>query len=474
MRLLVVKKKKKACVAGAVAALLAAVVAALVFFLRPADYTACVPADAKAVAVVSPSALSAKGRDAALHGVFGGVTPRGIDFTSDIILFVAPNEYAGVAAAVTDRAAVEATFAEMARAGLCGTPADDGGRGWVWLKAGWLVEWDGRRLLALGPGVPQERDALLRCAALLMDGEGKSFFGGENHKRLERQRGGVRLFASLDAVPAPYNLIFRLALPPECPLSAVRLFAGVETGKDGKGSCATCELSCATRQWDEVFARYERGKGCLSPQEGDNGSPVLFRLATRTSGGDLLRQLRSDATLRGLLAGLNRTVDADKMLRGADGVAEFAVGSLAKDWTPAFCLRAENAAPTAFDGASYWMESAARQHDVRLERHGAEAFSLKSAKGTLHFGRNAGRTLYFASDGMDGYAAGNGGRMCFVQTPYRAGGLRAYLSLDLDCLRRQPCMAGGGMSALLRTLLPDGHRATVRVLTDKRVEAVVE
>ena len=468
------KNKRRAVIAAA--SVLVAVAAGLVaFFLRRTDYTACVPKEAKAVVAVTPAAFAGGDGAAALGNLFGGVRQQGVDLSRDIYLFVTPNEYIGLAAPVSDADAFAAFVAEMAKAGLCTEAEKDGGRSWTWLKAGWLVAWDGSKVAALGPAVAQERDALRRSLSMLMDGEEGGFCETEQFARLQQQKGGVRLYATLDALPAPYNFVFRLALPPECPLSAVRLFAGVERDKRGGGASVSCETECVTEQWVRAFEKYERERGCISLSADNNKKETaapLFRLVTRTAGGDLLRQLRSDATLRGLLLGLNQTVDADKMLSGADGLAELSVGAIAADWTPSFCLKTENSAGGLFSDAAYWQTCAAAQKDVCLERRGAEAFSLHGEKGTLLFGRTDERTLYFASQGMEALALSpvSGAE----KVPYRAGGLRASLRLDLARLWAQPCMKGGGVADLLHKLLPSGNTVTAEVLAGGKIRAKVE
>ncbi len=466
------KKKKRAALAAAAFLVLAAA-GLLALFLRGTDYAACVPKEAKAVVAVTPSAFADGDGAAALEKFFGGVRPQGLDLSHDVYLFVTPNEYLGLAAAATDGDAFARSVEKMAKAGLC-TPAEkDGGRRWTWVKTGWIVAWDGHKVAVLGPAVAQERDALRRSLSLLMDGEGGGFCETDEFARMQRQTGSVRLYAALDALPAPYNLVFRLALPPACPLSAVRLFAGVQRDAQS-GASVECETEFVTGLWARAFEKYEREQGCISfPAGNDKGeaNAPLFRLVTRTSGGSLLRQLRSDATLRGLLLGLNQTIDADKMLSGADGLAELSVGRLAKDWTPSFCLRAENAGGGLFADASYWQSCAASQKDVRLERKGAEAFALNSAKGKLLFGRTGGHTLYFASQGMDSLALS--GTLHAEKVPYRTGGVRASLRLDLAQLWQQPCMTGGAAD-LLRKLLPSGKAVTAEVLAGGKIKAKVE
>lgn len=469
------KKNKRRAFVAAAALLVVVAVGLLAFFLRRADYTACVPKEAKAVVAVTPAAFAGTDGADALGKLFGGVRPQGLDLTRDIYLFVTPNEYIGLAAPLADADAFARSVAEMEKAGLCTEAEKDGGRRWAWLKAGWLVAWDGCKVAALGPAVAQERDALRRSLSLLMDGEEGGFCETEQFARMQCQKGGVRLYATLDALPTPYNLVFRLALPPECPLSAVRLFAGVEREKRGGGASVSCETECTTEQWARAFEKCERERGCISlPADNNNkeASAPLFRLVTRTAGGDLLRQLRSDATLRGLLLGLNQTVDADKMLSGADGLAELSVGAIAADWTPSFCLRTENSAGGLFADAAYWQTCAAAQKDVRLERRGAEDFCLHGEKGTLLFGRTDGRTLYFASQGMDSLAFSSAVRA--EKVPYRTGGLRASLRLGLARLWAQPCMTGGGVADLLRKLLPSGNIVTAEVLAGGKIKAKVD
>lgn len=386
--------------------------------------------------------------------------PAGADYSRPLYAFITPNEYVGITLALDDRDAFAAYAAGLASRGAALAPEEIDGRHWQWLKSGWLMAWTRRGILILGPGLESERDVLRQTMNQLLDGS-HPFTSTPAYDRLNASHSPLSLFATLDALPTPYNLLTRLGIPADTDPSAVALYATLAPGdrKAGDGeTVVNCQLQSDNADILASIKRYQRQTPGLPASALTPADSALLYLATSVKGNDLTALFATDATMRGLLLGLDQAFDARKMLSTSSGLVTLEVGSLAKDWTPAFALKADNARPDLFAGASDWMASARRKSDVTLTRQGPEAFTLASSERTLIFGRQpGGRVIYFASPSMRSAALsphGDGPADPRPDAPIVS------VSIDVRRLFAQPALKGNAAGNLLRLLLPARDRLT--------------
>jgi len=254
----------------------------------------------------------------------------------------------------------------------------------------------------------------------------------------------------------------------------VQVFASVTLSRQRNGDVSakiTSELSSENEETLRSIDSCEKGKGCIERPSKAVTDTTLFVMATRTQGRPLLELLRTDPTLRGLLMGLNQTIDADKMLGSTNGLLSIEIASLARDFTPAFCLKAETHTGGLMANADYWMESAAEEKRVRLERMAGDAFRLSGDGGTLCFGLDSAHSmLYFSSPAMLHVAA----KPWPVAKSRATRGLLTYFHLNMPLLLAQPCMKGDGVAALIKMLLPATHGVTYEAETGRKATITIE
>lgn len=123
------------------------------------------------------------------------------------------------------------------------------------------------------------------------------------------------------------------------------MFAAANVKRSKQGQLAMSDIDCEiTSDNDDIINAinaFEQSKGCITtPPTATTAGHLLF-MATRAQGKPLLQLLKTDATLRGLLMGLNQTFDADQMIGSTDGLFSIAIDAFGKDWTPSFCMKAE-------------------------------------------------------------------------------------------------------------------------------------
>lgn len=462
------KNKLKIAAAAVCLALLAGIG---IWLLLPKSYEDMVPEQAKAVLRISPSSEMLKASAAKLKE-WTGLEPKGIDANQAAYLFITPNEYVALAAALNDADAFGQGVEDMQKRHLATILPESDGLHWAWMEKGWLMAWNKRALLVLGPGVAKERDQLRQTLVQMAEGNAP-FTSTPAYEQLLKQPGEAQLYAQVDAVPAPYNALFRLNIPADAPLDAVQVFASLRMEK--ARTVVSFSLTSDNEDIKQQLTQYEQQKGCISISPDAQQSMPLFFMATRTGGMDLVALLQSDATLRGLLMGLNQVVDATRMLGTSNGLLTLQITDFDADWQPTFSLQAENQTQGLLSDANYWMESARKQHGVTLKQLSSTAYQLTNEKQSvcigLH-GQGAGQRVFFSSPSL--MHAGESG-IAFASKTATHDGTTAYFHIRMDQLRAQPCMKGDNAAAtLVTTLLPASKSFTYEAKTGCKGTITIE
>lgn len=464
-------KQKKPWWALGIVAVLAAI--GLVWaFIPSRSYEDCIPAQAKAVLRLEPKALQSLAQGSGFLSEWPEAA-QAIDGSQAVYAFVTPNEYIGLAAALADEAKFHRFVERLVKEKKCLSIEESSGHNWAWLTSGWLMSWTDDAFCVLGPGVAQEREQLRQIMTRMMDAD-THFTDTENYQTLLRQGGTAQLYAQADALPTPYNLLFRFGLPADCDPAAVQIFAAAETKSTADGHSRT-EISCTMTSENEAIAAMlqssGRGEKNIAASARTESGNALFRMVAATKGKALLETIRANETLRDALLALNQAFDASRLLDSTDGVLCLDVDSLAKDWTPTFCLRGETSRSDLLADADYWVASARKQPGIRMERITPTSFHLRNNKQELVFGtQDKPHSYYFASPSMTER----------LSQPMPASGKEAkdgvqlYCQLNLQKLFSQPCLKDSEISNWLRMLLPGTRTLTYERRVGGKAGIVIE
>lgn len=458
----------------AATAVVAAIATLITWWLWPKEYEDFIPAQSKAVIRITPAKIKDQAGSQALLANLEEMAPgtSGVDMSEPIYAFITPNEYVCFTAKIKDEKVFAHALEEKAKLNASNVYKSDG-RNWAWVNSGWLVSWDSSNMLCIGPGVAKERD-ILRQTITSMINSGDNFASTDAFKKLKAIDSSIQIYAQLDAVPAPYNMLFRLGVPPDCDPAAIHIFAAANV-RQGKGEKALSDIKCeVTSDNDDIINAinaFEQSKGCITtPPSGTTAGHLLF-MATRTQGKPLLQLLKTDATLRGLLMGLNQTFDADQMIGSADGLFCIAINAFGNDWTPSFCMKAETHSSRLFDDADYWLQSAHKQKNVQLKQLSDQAFYLSSDKQQLYFGlQDSNHALYFASPQMTGEAKKSFG----FDKSRTTNGTIVYISLDVDGLLKQPCFKHDELHDLIRKFMLGARHITYQATSGRKATISIE
>lgn len=440
-----------------------------IYLFAPKDYDEMIPAEAKIVVRLQPSESNAAELRKIVKSI--GMTTEGVDLSKPIYAFVTPNEYIGIVAKISDEDLIKGAIDKLLLQKKAQSIEESDGMQWTWMQTGWLIAWTHRALLVVGPGLAAERDLLRQTAATLVN-SGNCFKDSPAFDRLKAEEGFMQIYATMDALPAPYNMIFRLNIPTTCDPAAVQLYASAEK----QAGCKTLITSAINSDNEDILKEIkssESNKSRLTITHPELSDSALFYMATSLQGKDLLAILKTDATLRGLLLGVNQTIDADKILGSTDGLFSIELGEFDKDWTPSFCLKGHTSSKDLFSDAPYWIKSAKKQHGVTLTQLSPSDFFLKGNKQQVRFGltpHDDTPCYYFASPSMESTIS----TPMYVKLTNASTGVFTYVSINLTRLFQQPCMHEGTIATLLKTLIPGTKRLTYKALPGLKGQMTIE
>ena len=368
--------------------------------------------------------------------------PQGIDWEKRTYVFMSGKEFTGFLAAVADRDELAEWFREAAKKKLCGEPEERAGRYWTVWGGSWMVGFDDRALLVMGPGLQAEMDVYRReiTACLLQDKE-ESGMQSPVFGDVEKAGKSCAFVARLDVLPDLYGKEALLGLPGHASLGDVNLVAELELEEDGLTVDAEIrsenpdvnryyeQLAVLGGEIDGTYARYVP-------------TDALGWCCVNVDGGYLLEQLRQSPMVRTFLLGLNMGVDADLMIKSICG--DFAATFFPeRPLGDGYLLTARLENTDFLKEAPYWKESAARTGAMVFRDFGDNRFFMSAGGLRTYFGVKD-RTLYVTPDGE--LAA----QVCAEETPTLSawedeiGGSRFFLWGNL----RRMLPAAGGLERL--------------------------
>ena len=160
--------------------------------------------------------------------------PKGIDWKKKSYLFVSAKEYVGVLAPVSDADELAAWLGKVAEDGKCSVPEERNGRYWTVWDGSWMVGFDDRALLAIGPGMAAEMDVLRQeVTACLRQKKDESGVASSLFADVDGGDSACRLAAQLDVLSALYGEDFMRGLPEHANLSDVNVVAGLNLMANG-------------------------------------------------------------------------------------------------------------------------------------------------------------------------------------------------------------------------------------------------
>ena len=321
--------KKKVLLLTSGGIIITLVVIAVTFFaMRKSDnaYLKVLPKDATALARLDVKALLDKAEltkeeTAQLLQRYSHSSDKnvniGLDFSLPVYGFAAKDGYFGLLAAVADANDLTAWCDSLAVKGHASEVTHQRGYSWVVMEEKWLMAFDDEKSLAMGPVVGAAQDQLRTAIIQLME--------QSNNESVVQ----TELYKLLGTKDEPFVATVKPELLPEDVLGALR---SIHLKSSAQGFYRlTLEPDDNELEVDfdiisddkDVQEKLKKINALMRPLNGsltDNAhADNAIWLAFNTQGSELLKLLRSEATIRTMLLTLNLLVDVDRMIQAIDG-----------------------------------------------------------------------------------------------------------------------------------------------------------
>lgn len=405
------------------------------------DYQDVVPADARLIVRANGEQLAqlvgTMGLGSAEHAARllpgGG---QGLNLKKGLYAFQTANGLYGLTLPVSDDDALLAALRSDRNVSALTATSQPARATW---RGAWLVAWNSKALLILGPGMAGDRNLLLRTAQQLFRLD-ESMTDGPLYALLGEDD-DLACAARADCLPQPYGALTVWALPPGFSANEVALASRWRL--QSNPARLTMESTLTPLADDEATRhRFEQAAAQVRPLTVRFAPQAdLAACEAHADGRTLLAQLKKDKTLGAALMALAGDVDVEAMVAGIDGNMRLSLPTLGEDGSPVVRLQAECKRTDWAQQIATWQRRLKQKKGKSLTRE-AQGYCLKT--GSTRF--------FFALTGGE-LQAQVGGESLLPAAPVKPMAGRGDVmhgELNLDRLPAQ--QKQGGAAAVLATL----------------------
>lgn len=324
------------------------------------DYLNAIPAESTALVSidVAKAAEQTKGKPNAniLKVLFhiSDISDCGIDITSKIYLFESPDGNLGMAAKVKDKDDIDKWLAKLAKYGICKKTQERRGSRFTTLKQSWVVGFNDKTLLVMGPAISSAQPELMRRMIRYLDSH-EGIKGTPMYEKLDSIDAPIAMAAQVAALPEKFSLPFMLGAPKDADPSQIVFAAGMNIS----GGCLKIngETFSYNKQIDKAM---KESRGVFRPIVGKylpympEDAPITAFM--NVGGSDFIDILHANKGFQALLAGINTAIDMDNIIKSIDGDMAITVYGHGDD-TQSIRMAAQLGNRDFLSDVGYWKES---------------------------------------------------------------------------------------------------------------------
>lgn len=364
------------------------------------DYLNAIPAESTALISMDVSKISGVNNQTVLKTLLhvANLGNTGIDLSSKLYLFESSDGNLGLCARVSDEDDLENTFNGLAEKGLCPTVRKRKGYHFTLLRDSWVVGWSDKAMLVMGPvTVSAQAELQNQIAKYLGEDEDAGIKGTPMFDKLDSISAPMAMVAQAQALPDKLIAPFTLGAPKDADPSQVLIAAELVKDKDilhinGQTFSFNKRVDASLRQ---AAATYRKVDG-----EYINAMPdsALLGMFMNVDGNKFITLMRNNRGLQAMLAGINRAIDMDNILKSVDG--DMSIVSTAysdNSLKISMAARLSNAGWTGDVG--YWKESCPQ--GGRIVDWQKNAWYYTDDKTTFFFGVTPDLQFYSGSSAQE-------------------------------------------------------------------------
>ena len=362
----------------------------------------------------------------------------GIDWSEKSYAFISADEHVGLLVPVRDYNDLLAMFEGADAKGICSGIEEYRGCSWTVYDGAWMIGFNSRALLVMGPGLGTDMDVLRREMMLCFkQDKDKSGMASPLYADLKGKDASLRMASELGVLPVVLGGEFLEDFSEQVVLRDGRICADVCFSSHGVA--IETEFVSDNPELDKYFDRLTRIGGHLEGDfTGNVPSDALAWACINVDGSVLLDELRKNPVVRTLLLGLNMNVDADLIIKSIKGDVAVTVNAGAFQENTDVLLTARLADSEFLREADYWKESAAvRNGYLSFKDYGNNRFGVNVDGVQIYFGVQ-GKTLYVTPEmRLTEHVDGGNGRTLSAWND-RIVKSRLFLWMNLKKLLHQP------------------------------------
>lgn len=333
------------------------------------SYVNAIPSDVTALlAVASPKSF---------------IDYKGIDMGSDVYLFEDADGNLGACVSLSDGDELEKYFDEQSGKGVCGKVEKKRGFRFTLLSNGFMAGFSDNALLLMGPMVEADKaEYINRMAKLLKQDEGQGVRSSRIYEALDTIDAPMRLVARVDALPEQFVTPFMLGAPKTASASQVYVAARMRSqdgvlDMQGHTFSMNKEVEQALRKADGIYRPIKGRYVGSMPQE------AMLGLFVNVDGTKFISIMRDNQGLQAMLAGINRAIDMDNIIKSVNGDMSIVVPSYSPDRLQ-ISMAAELANSNWLSDVGYWKQSTPAGSTIA--DWGKNSYIFSDSKTTYCFG----------------------------------------------------------------------------------------
>lgn len=282
---------------------------------------------------------------------------KGVDLGSDLYLFEDADGNLGACASLNDADALEKYFDEQSAKGVCEKVQEKRGFRFTLLGNGFLAGFSDNALLLMGPLVQSDKAEMInRMARLLKQDDDASVKNSKIYDVLDSLDAPRRMVARVDALPQQFITPFMLGAPKTADASQVYV-AATMTARNGvldmQGHTFSFnkDIDAAIQNAQKVYRPIKGRYVGSMPQD------AMLGLFVNVDGTKFINVMHDNQGLQAMLAGINRAIDMDNIIKSVDGDMAIVVPSYSPDRLQ-LSMAAELANSKWLADVDYWKQSA--------------------------------------------------------------------------------------------------------------------
>lgn len=316
---------------------------------------------------------------------------KGVDVSSDVYLFEDAEGNVGACLRVSDDDALTDYLNTLAKKGTCEKVFERRGFHFSLLSNGFLAGYSDESLVILGPIVETAKaETVNKMAKMLKQDEDDGIQSSRIYEALDTLDGPVKIVARVDALPQQFVTPFMLGAPKQADASQVYLSAKMTSSKgllrmEGHTFSFNKDIDQALQASASIYRPIKGAYTQSMPAE------AMLGMFLNVDGERFINVMRDNKGLQAMLAGINRALDMDNIIKSVNGDMAIVIPEWSEDKID-LSMAAKLKHAHWLNDVSYWKTSTPSGSTITDWQK--DAYCYTDGKTTFYFGVSPDMQFY--------------------------------------------------------------------------------